>query len=118
SMFFTLLVVPVIFVAVKSRTTKNEACKHGTAVAAVIMACVLFAGGKEASAEPVKQSLTLSQAVELALKQNSVLKISRLKVTENDQRIVSVRAQYFPLLSNNTKLLALSNKQLVTIPAG
>ena len=118
SMFFTLLVVPVIFVAVKSRSTKNEACKHGAAVAAVIMACVLFAGGREASAEPVKQSLTLSQAVELALKQNSVLKIGRMKVTENDQRIVSARAQYFPLLSNDTKMMALSDKQLVTIPAG
>ena len=66
----------------------------------------------------MKQSLTLSQAVELALKQNTVLKISRLKVTESDQKIVSTRAQYFPLLSNNTKVIALSDKQLVTIPAG
>jgi len=118
SMFFTLLVVPVIFVAVKSRSTRNGASKHGAAVAAVIMACVLLAGGKEAFAEPVKQSLTLSQAVELALKQNSVLKIGRLKVTENDQKIVSARAQYFPLLSNDTKYIDLSDKQLVTIPAG
>jgi outer membrane protein TolC/preprotein translocase subunit SecF len=118
SMFFTLLVVPVIFVAVKSRSTRNGASKHGAAVAVVIIACVLLAGGKEASAEPVKQSLTLSQAVELALKQNSVLKIGRLKITENDQKIVSARAQYFPLLSNDTKVIALSDKQLVTISAG
>jgi len=66
----------------------------------------------------VKHSLTLSQAVELALKQNSVLYIARAKVTESDQKIVSTRAQYFPLLSNNTKYMALSDKQLVTIPAG
>ena len=66
----------------------------------------------------MKHSLTLSQAVELALKQNSVLKIGRAKVTENDQKIVSARSQYFPLLSNNTKYMALSDKQLVTIPAG
>ncbi|HEX2768687.1 MAG TPA: efflux RND transporter permease subunit, partial [Geobacteraceae bacterium] len=118
SMFFTLLVVPVIFVAVKSRFTRDEACKHGVAVTAGIALCVLLAAGGEASAEPVKQSLTLSQAVELALKQNSALKISRLKVTESDQKIVSARAQYFPLLSNNTKYMALSDKQLVTIPAG
>ena len=38
-----------------------------------------FAAGREASAEPVKHSLTLSQAVELALKQNSVLKIARMQ---------------------------------------
>src|SRR6185369_981440 len=93
----------------------------GTPAAAVtgaIILCVLLAGGKVASAEPIKQSLTLSQAVELALKQNSVLKISREKVTETDEKMASVRAQYFPLLSNNTKLMALSDKQLVTIPAG
>jgi outer membrane protein TolC len=118
SMFFTLLVVPVIFVAVKSRSTKEGSCKPAAAVTAGIALCALLAAGGEASAEPVKQSLTLSQAVELALKQNTVLKISRLKVTESDQKIVSTRAQYFPLLSNSSKAIALSDKQLVTIPAG
>jgi multidrug efflux pump subunit AcrB/outer membrane protein TolC len=118
SMFFTLLVVPVIFVAVKSRSAKDDASKHGAAVTVAIMACVLLAAGREASAETAKYSLTLSQAVELALKQNSVLKIGRAKVTENDQKIVSARSQYFPLLSNDTKVMALSDKQLITIPAG
>jgi len=117
SMFFTLLVVPVIFVVVKSRSAKDGACKPAAAVTAMIALCALLATGGEASAEPVKQSLTLSQAVELALMQNSGLKIARSKVTESDQKIVSARAQYFPLLSNNTKVMALSDKQLFTIPA-
>ena len=112
SMFFTLLVVPVLFVVIKSRSLK-----HG-AVAVVVAACVLLAGGQEASAEPVKHSLTLSQAVELALKRDSLLQISRSKVDESDQKIVSARAQYFPLLSNNTKYMTLSQSQLLTIPAG
>jgi outer membrane protein TolC/preprotein translocase subunit SecF len=112
SMFFTLLVIPVLFVVIKSRMLKQGA------VSVVIAACVLLAGGREASAEPVKYSLTLPQAVELALKQNSVLKIARTKVGENEQKIVSARSQYFPQLSNNTKYVALSDKQLVTIPAG
>jgi len=118
SMFFTLLVVPVIFVAVKSRVAKDGAGKQAAAVTVAIMALVLFAGGREASAEPVKQSLTLSQAVELALRQNSVLKIEREKVTENDNKIVSARSQYFPQLSNNTKFMTLSDKQQINIPAG
>lgn len=118
SMFFTLLVVPVIYVAVKSRTMKEHSSKPAVAVTIAVVACLLLTGGKDASAEPVKQSLTLLQAVELALQQNSVLKIGRAKVTENDQKIVSARSQYFPLLSNNTKYMALSDKQLVTIPAG
>ncbi|GFE56212.1 efflux RND transporter permease subunit [Geobacter sp. AOG1] len=118
SMFFTLLVVPVIFVVVKSRSARGGDCKPAVAVIAVIALCALLATGGEASAEPVKQSLTLSQAVELALKQNSVLKIGRAKVTENDQKIVSTRSQYFPQLSNNTKFMALSDKQQINIPAG
>ncbi|MBC7962052.1 MAG: efflux RND transporter permease subunit [Steroidobacteraceae bacterium] len=118
SMFFTLLVVPVIYVAVKSRSARKGAGKPVAAVTVAIMALVLLAAGKDASAEPVNHSLTLSQAVELALQQNSVLKIGRAKVTENDQKIVSARSQYFPLLSNNTKYTALSDKQHVTIPAG
>jgi multidrug efflux pump subunit AcrB/outer membrane protein TolC len=118
SMFFTLLVVPVIYVAVKSRSVKKGACKPAAIVSVAIMALVLLASGKDASAEPVKHSLTLSQAVELALQQNSGLKIGRAKVTENDQKIVSAWSLYFPLLSNNTKYMAMSDKQLVTIPAG
>jgi outer membrane protein TolC len=112
SMFFTLLVVPVLFVVVKSPSVKRGAA------AAVVAACVLLSAGREASAEPVKHSVTLHQAVEMALKQNDLLKISRSKVEESDQKIVSARSQYFPLLSNNTKYLALSESQLLTIPAG
>jgi len=118
SMFFTLLVVPVIFVAVKSRAAREGSCKQAAAVTVAIMALVLLATGKDASAEPVKQSLTLSQAVELALQQNSGLKIARSKVTESDQKIVSTRSQYFPQLSNNTKLMAFSDRQEITIGAG
>jgi multidrug efflux pump subunit AcrB len=116
SMFFTLLVVPVIFVVVKSRSMRG--LKPAAVAAVAIAACALVAPGKEASAEPVKHSLTLPQAVELALKQNSVLKIGRAKVAESDQKIVSTRAQYFPLLSNNTKLMTFSERQEVTLSAG
>jgi outer membrane protein TolC len=112
SMFFTLLVVPVLFVVIKSPSLKRGA------VAAAVAACVLLSAGQEASAEPEKHSVTLSQAVELALKQNSVLQIGRSKVDESEQKIVSARSQYFPQLFNDTKYVALSEKQLVTIPAG
>jgi outer membrane protein TolC/preprotein translocase subunit SecF len=118
SMFFTLLVVPVIFVAVKSRSAREGSGKSAAAVIAGIALCALLATGGEASAEPVKYSLTLPEAVELALKQNSVLKIGRLKVAESEQKIVSAQSRYFPQLSNSTKYLSLSDKQQVTVPAG
>jgi len=115
SMFFTLLVIPVLFVVVKSRAMKG--LKPGAAAAAVVALAFFGLAGK-ASAEPVKVSVTLPQAVEMALKQNSVLKIGHARVTEMDQKIKSARSQYFPLLSNSSKALALSDKQIINIPAG
>lgn len=112
SMFFTLLVIPVLFVVIKSRSLNR-----GT-VAVVLAACALLAGAQEASAQPVKRTLTLPQAVELALQQNAAVKIAREKMSETQGKIISARSQYFPQLYNNTKYMALSDKQLVTIPAG
>lgn len=96
---------------------KGMSCKSA-AVAVAIVACMLLAGGREACAEPENQPLPLSQAVELALKQNSMLKIAREKVTEANEKIVSARSQYLPQLTNNTKLMSLSNTQLVTVSSG
>jgi multidrug efflux pump subunit AcrB/outer membrane protein TolC len=110
SMFFTLLVVPVLFVIVMSRTRKPV-----SPVVAMI-AAVLLLGAGQACAGTIK--LTLHEAIDLALKQNTTLKISRAKVDESRQKVISARADYFPHLSNNTKYLALSSRELVTIPAG
>jgi multidrug efflux pump subunit AcrB/outer membrane protein TolC len=110
SMFFTLLVVPVLYVLVKSRTSKPGT--HGIAVVAIL----LLVGVGQASAEPLK--LTLPAAIDLARRQNSALKISYQKIEENRQRMVSARSKYFPQLSNETSYMGLSDKQLVTIPAG
>jgi len=110
SMFFTLLVVPVLYVIVKSRTAKSSA-----PILAIIVCCMLFGAG-QVSAEPLK--LSLPEAVDLALKQNTALKISRAKVLENQERIVSTKAKYFPLLSNETSYVGLSQRQLMNIPAG
>jgi len=110
SMFFTLLVVPVLYVIVKSRKAKSSA--HILA----IIACCMLLGAGQVSAEPLK--LSLPEAVDLALKQNTALKISRAKVLENQERLVSTKAKYFPLLSNETSYAGLSNRQLMNIPAG
>jgi multidrug efflux pump subunit AcrB/outer membrane protein TolC len=110
SMFFTLIVAPVLFVLVKSRTSNPAA----PAVAGALIALVLFASPAQAAT----RELTLPEAVDLALKQNVSLRIARARVRENQQKTVSARANYFPQLSNDTNLLALSDRQLVTIPAG
>jgi outer membrane protein TolC len=82
----------------------------------MIILCFTFLGAGQASAEPLR--LSLPEAVDLALEQNTALKISRAKILENQQRMVSTKANYFPQLSNETTYVGLSSHQLINIPAG
>ena len=109
SMFMTLLVVPVLFVVVKSRTSKPPS---GAVAAALIAALILAAS--PAFAETKR--LTLPEAVDLALKGNSALKIARFKVDEKGQKVVSTGADNFPRLSNYSSFLGVSDPNLLTVP--
>jgi multidrug efflux pump subunit AcrB/outer membrane protein TolC len=113
SMFFTLIVVPVLFVLVKSHLSKPPAAAV-TAVTAILL--VLAMGAVPAHA--ATRTITLPEAVSLALKQNTSLKIARARVRENQQKSVTARADYYPQLSNDTNLMGISNKELVSVPAG
>jgi len=109
SMFFTLLVVPVLFVVVRSRIKKTPAV-------ALMIALVFLVGSGQARAET--RALTLDEAVALAVSQNSSLKIARSKVEESREKRRSVRSDYFPHLSNDSTSFHITNNQLVTVPAG
>ena len=113
SMFFTLLVVPVLFVIVRSRTYRT---KSTAAVGVLIVAVLIFGSGAAQAAETKR--LTLPEAMDLALTHNSALKIARARVGENREKVKMAHADYFPHLSNDTTYTSISNKQLVTIPAG
>jgi len=110
SMFFTLLVVPVLYVIVKSRTGRS-----GAAAGAMAAVCIMAAAGQAWGGQ---MNITLPHAIELARSRNSALKISREKIKESAQRIVSARSRYFPRLSNETSFVGVSDKELVTVPAG
>ncbi len=109
SMFFTLLVVPVLFVVVRSHIKKAPA-------AALIVALALLLGSGQALAET--RTLTLDEAIALAVTQNSSLKIADAKVREAREKRTSVRADYFPRLSNESFYSYLSNTRQVNVPAG
>jgi multidrug efflux pump subunit AcrB/outer membrane protein TolC len=132
SMFFTLLVVPVIFVLVHSRATRKASAKAATAV--VLLAALITVPAK-ASAQSLElraetttaaavvrdsgqRRLTLPQAIELALKQNRALKIARTRVRENEQKVVSAKADLYPQLASDANLLGIANKEIVDIPRG
>jgi outer membrane protein TolC len=109
SMFFTLLVVPVLFVVVRSRTRKAPA-------AALMIGLAFLLGSAQALAET--RTLTLDEAVALAVAQNSSVKIAGSRVRENIEKRKSVRADYFPHLTNESNYFHITNTRLVDVPAG
>jgi outer membrane protein TolC len=108
-MFFTLLVVPVLFVVVRSRIQKAPA-------AALMIALVFLVGSGQALAET--RTLTLDEAVALAMGQNSSIIIGSAKVREGREKRKSVRSDYFPHLKNESNAFNISKLQNITIPAG
>jgi multidrug efflux pump subunit AcrB/outer membrane protein TolC len=111
SMFFTLIAIPVLFVVVHRKLRARAQAK---AVVAVLLAC--FALTSAAQAET--RRITLDEAVALATKQNSIVKMARLKTKEMDAKVTQARANYFPVLSNDTSAAHLQNLEYLQIPMG
>jgi outer membrane protein TolC len=110
SMFFTLIAIPVLFVVVHHR--HPVPIKASAAVALL----VLFTIAGVARAET--RRITLEEAVQLATKQNSVVKMAHLKEKEMRARVGEARANYFPVLSNESDAAHLTNIEHMEIPMG
>jgi outer membrane protein TolC len=110
SMFFTLVVIPVLYVAIHKRGS--------VPVPVPVMAAALLAisCGVAANAQP--RTLTLDEAVSLATQHNSTVKIAGEKVKEMDARTREARAAYFPVLSNDTNAAHIADQQRLEIPSG
>ncbi len=110
SMFFTLVAIPVLFVVAHRKRATAASAKM-----AVLLLVVLVLNGA-ASAET--RLITLDEAVQLATKQNSVVKMARLKTREMDAKVTEARANYFPTLNNETNAAHLRDIEHLTIPMG
>jgi multidrug efflux pump subunit AcrB/outer membrane protein TolC len=110
SMFFTLIAIPVLFVLVHHRHTIPIKVK----AAVVFLALFAFAGVAHAQA----RRITLEEAVQLATKQNSVVKMAHLKEKEMKAHVTEARANYFPVLSNDSDAAHLRNIEHMEIPMG
>ena len=62
--------------------------------------------------------LTLSQAIDLALKQNRELKLAQLAVVDSQHKKEIARSAYYPLIRNESKLTHITDLAGVEIPAG
>jgi outer membrane protein TolC len=62
--------------------------------------------------------LTLSQAIDLALKQNRSLKMAQLSVVDSEQKKKIARASYFPRINNQSTAFHVTELQQLVIPEG
>jgi multidrug efflux pump subunit AcrB/outer membrane protein TolC len=108
SMVFTLLVVPVLYVAVMGRRRKG--------MRGVLLLLCLLAAPKAWSGTP--EPLTLQQCMELAVARSSVTRIARARVEENRQKVNVTRTDYLPQVTGDWNWSRTTTEGLITIPAG
>jgi outer membrane protein TolC len=83
---------------------------------AVVVALLLVCGTSAVTGEV--RHLKLQEAVRMAIQQNRSLKIARLKVKESEARKSMARSDYFPVITNQSNALHISELQNITVPAG
>lgn len=83
--------------------------------------CFLFLFGVCQTARAQNGSplqLTLSQAIDLAFKQNRDLKLAQLSVVDAEHKKEIARSDYFPHIKNESSVLHVTEFAGVEIPAG
>lgn len=116
-MFFTLLVVPVLYVMVESRMEQ----RHKTATTATLVLLIAFLAlplRAQNSPASYREKLTVDEAIHLALTNSSPVKISKAAVIENQAKVTSATGDYFPQLSTDALYLVLNKPEGITFPTG
>jgi multidrug efflux pump subunit AcrB/outer membrane protein TolC len=127
SMFFTLVVIPVIYVLIHQRDSRPGPvvpsqdlllASHDRKGVGTVVAAVLLVIGCGAVAHAQPRPLTLDEAVSLATQHNSMVKIAGDKVKAMDARVHGARASYFPVLANDSTAVHIADQQHIDIPQG
>ena len=132
SMFFTLVVIPVLYVLIHQRDSKP-----GPVAAAVLVALACGVAAHAQTSKPAldeavgtgaqnqavtvqspPRKLTLEEAVSLATQHNSMVQIAGDKVKAMDARVHEARAGYFPALANDSTAVHIADQQHIDIPQG
>ena len=108
SMVFTLVAIPVLFVVVQNMRLRKAA------IAAPLLLLLLL----PASSQAQTRSITLDEAIQLANQQNSLVKMAGDKVKEADARVTQARANYFPVVTNQSATTHLDQSEFLTISKG
>jgi outer membrane protein TolC len=70
------------------------------------------------NAEPAPRKIILSEAVQMALKNNHVVHIAGLEVQVKQHAKDAARSGYFPTVTNESRVLRVTDTQFIAIPAG
>jgi outer membrane protein TolC len=70
------------------------------------------------SSAPATRQITLSEAVELALKHNHMVRIAQFQVEERQDAKAAARTGYLPTIQNESKIFRLTDTQFVGFPTG
>jgi outer membrane protein TolC len=92
---------------------KARSCAIGrcTIVGACVLSMAIAALGQE-------RRLTLQEAVDLAQRQNHSLKAASYAVAAEEQKQRIARSSYFPIITNESNALHITDVQRVEVPAG
>jgi outer membrane protein TolC len=87
------------------------------------LSIVLFAASfplcaRAQNAEPAPRHIALPEAVQLALKSNHVVRIAGLQVQEKRHAKEATRSGYFPSITNESRVLYVTDTQFIQIPTG
>jgi outer membrane protein TolC len=85
-------------------------------VSTFLLGMLVVTGAHAQSKPPLP--LTLSQAIDLALKQNRDVKLAQLGVIDSQHKKEEARSAYFPHITNDAKLTHITSLAGVEIPAG
>jgi len=109
SMFFTLIVIPVLFVVVNKRRLSKSAVGALTTIAMLVFVM---------SAHAQERQVTLDEALQMAMQKNSTVRLASLKAKEADAKVVQARSNYFPTVSNQSNVVHSEKTESLTIPHG
>jgi outer membrane protein TolC len=83
----------------------------------LFLGSLTFARAQEQAAN-TSRHLTLTEAVQLALKHNHVVRIAGLRVQEMQHAKEKAKSAYFPTIKNESRIFTLTDTQFIQIAAG
>ena len=86
------------------------------AIPMVLLGLAVSAGAQ--SSGMAARHITLAEAVQLALKQNHVVRIAELEVEAKQHAKDVAHSAYLPSITNESRVFTVTDSQFIQIPAG